>query len=264
MTGKPPIIAIHDLATRFGDTYVHQHLNLEILPGEIISLIGGSGSGKTTLLRQMLGLERPSSGTVTVFGEDVQSDDLRLQQQLRSRWGMLFQQGALFSALTALDNVALPLRELGTLPEDVIRDSALLKLAMVGISAADALKMPANLSGGMVKRVALARALALEPELVFLDEPTAGLDPHLSHEFVEVVRDLHSQLKLTVVMVTHDVETLLALSTRIAVLAEKRVIICAPPAEVMAFPHPFIRQFFQSTALMSNPSATPQEIQHGK
>jgi len=167
------IIRIQNLWTQFGDYVVHQDLNLEIQAGEIVSLVGGSGSGKTTLLRQMLGLEHPTRGTVSVFGEDVQKADPIQLQRLRNRWGMLFQHGALFSALSAFDNVAQPMRELHALPEDLIRDAVLLKLHMVGISAEDGMKMPADLSGGMIKRVALARALALEPELLFLDEPTA-------------------------------------------------------------------------------------------
>jgi phospholipid/cholesterol/gamma-HCH transport system ATP-binding protein len=239
-----PVIQISHLRTQFDDFVVHDDLNLEIHAGEIVSLVGGSGSGKTTLLRQMLGLETPASGTVRVFGEDINDCGAVRRQQLRNRWGMLFQHGALFSALTTLDNVAQPMRELRALPEDLIRDAALLKLSMVGITPKDALKMPADLSGGMVKRVALARALALEPELLFLDEPTAGLDPDLSESFVSLIRGLHQQMRLTVVMVTHDLDTLFALSTQIAVLADKRVIAMGPPQEVIALPHPFIQHFF--------------------
>ncbi|MDB5773623.1 MAG: phospholipid/cholesterol/gamma-HCH transport system ATP-binding protein [Burkholderiales bacterium] len=240
----PPIIQIKDLWTRFDDFVVHQDLSLEVHQGEIVSLVGGSGSGKTTLLRQMLGLEQPTRGSVQVFGEDISRADSARMRQLRWRWGMLFQHGALFSALTAFDNVAQPMRELRTLPEDLIRDAVLLKLHMVGIGSAEAKKMPADLSGGMVKRVALARALALEPELLFLDEPTAGLDPDLSESFVSLIRTLHQEMRLTVVMVTHDLDTLFALSTRIAVLAEKRVIAFGTPEAVLDVPHPFIKQFF--------------------
>lgn len=242
--GAAPIIDVRGLWTAFGAHVVHQDLNLQVFPGEILSLVGGSGSGKTTLLRQILGLSKPTRGTVTVFGEDINGDDSRALQQLRSRWGMLFQRGALFSALNAFDNVAQPLRELRNLPEELIRDAALFKLHLVGITPADALKMPADLSGGMIKRVSLARALALEPELVFLDEPTAGLDPNMARNFVELICTLHQALHLTVVMVTHDLETLLAMSTRIAVLADKHVVACGTPQEVMAVQHPFIEQFF--------------------
>ncbi|WP_420472860.1 ABC transporter ATP-binding protein [Noviherbaspirillum sp. ST9] len=239
-----PIIRIRDLWTQFDQFVIHQDLNLDVNQGEILSLVGGSGSGKTTLLRQMLGLETPTRGHVEVFGEDIHRVGGTRLRQLRNRWGMLFQHGALFSALNALENVAQPMRELRALPDDLVRDAALLKLDMVGITPKDALKMPADLSGGMVKRVALARALALEPELLFLDEPTAGLDPDLSESFVSLISSLHQQMRLTVVMVTHDLDTLFALSTKIAVLAEKRVIALGSPKEVIALPHSFIQRFF--------------------
>jgi phospholipid/cholesterol/gamma-HCH transport system ATP-binding protein len=244
----PDIIEIDGLWTQFDDVVVHQDLQLAVKRGEIVSLVGGSGAGKTTLLRQMLGLEKPARGVVRVFGEDLnpkdQADKGADLQQLRNRWGMLFQHGALFSALTVFDNVAQPMRELRYLPEDLIRDAVLLKLDMVGISVADSQKMPAELSGGMVKRVALARALALEPELLFLDEPTAGLDPNLSDSFVELIRNLHEQLCLTVLMITHDLDTIFALSTQVAVLADKHVVAYGPPAAVLKVEHPFIREFF--------------------
>ncbi|TFW03520.1 ATP-binding cassette domain-containing protein [Oxalobacteraceae bacterium OM1] len=239
-----PVIDIRGLTTQFGDVVVHRDLDLLVRQGDILSLVGGSGSGKTTLLRQMLGLERPARGTVQVLGVDVQRANDAAMQRLRTRWGMLFQHGALFSALNTFENVAQPMRELRTLPEDAIRDAVLLKLDMVGITPRDALKMPADLSGGMVKRVALARALALEPELLFLDEPTAGLDPDRSESFVSLIRDLHAAMRLTVVMVTHDLDTLLALSNRVAVLADKRVIVNAPPQDVIQVRYPFIEHFF--------------------
>lgn len=269
------VIDIRNLWTQFDQFVVHQDLNLTVQQGEILSLVGGSGSGKTTLLRQMLSLERPARGSVHVFGDDINRLDGTARKKLRERWGMLFQHGALFSALTAFDNVAQPMRELRVLPEALIRDAALLKLQMVGITPKDALKMPADLSGGMVKRVALARALALEPELLFLDEPTAGLDPDLSESFVSLIRSLHQQLKLTVVMVTHDLDTLFALSSRIAVLAEKRVIATGTPEEIMAIRHPFIERFFlgargqraQEVLLEKNPEKDVKkttETHHGK
>ena len=239
-----PIIQIEHLASRFGDFVVHDDLNLSIATGEIVALVGGSGSGKTTLLRQILGLEKPAAGCVRVFGEDINGSDSVRLQQLRNRWGMLFQQGALFSALTAFDNVAQPMRELGALPESLIRDAVLLKLQMVGLDAQQGRKMPADLSGGMVKRVALARALALEPELLFLDEPTAGLDPSLSDSFVELIAAMHREMALTVVMVTHDLDTIFALATKIAVLADRHVIAYGTPEEVLAVDHPFIHEFF--------------------
>jgi phospholipid/cholesterol/gamma-HCH transport system ATP-binding protein len=239
-----PIIDIRNLWTQFDRFVVHQEVNLKVMPGEIVSLVGGSGSGKTTLLRQMLGLQKPTRGSVKIFGTDINQASGAALHAMRQRWGMLFQHGALFSALTAFDNVALPMRELRTMPEDLIRDAALLKLNMVGINPEQAMKLPSELSGGMIKRVALARALALEPELIFLDEPTAGLDPALSESFVELIRSLHQKMHLTVIMVTHDLDTLLALSTRIAVLADKQVIAYGTPDNVIAVRHPFIQQFF--------------------
>jgi phospholipid/cholesterol/gamma-HCH transport system ATP-binding protein len=244
MTAAQPIIQIEGLSTRFGDLVVHDKLGMDVQAGEIIALVGGSGSGKTTLLRQVLGLEKPAAGTVRVFGVDVHHADAATLQRLRQRWGMLFQHGALFSALSAFDNVAQPMRELRVLPEELIRDAALLKLQMVDIPPAQAMRMPADLSGGMVKRVALARALALEPELLFLDEPTAGLDPALSESFVQLIAMLHREMHLTVVMVTHDLDTLLALATRIAVLADKRLVAYGSAEEVVRVDHPFIAEYF--------------------
>ncbi|RFP07953.1 MULTISPECIES: ABC transporter ATP-binding protein [unclassified Duganella] len=244
LDGSVPIVEITGLWTKYGRTVVHQDLNLEIEQGEILSIVGGSGTGKTTLLRQMLGLETPARGCVRVFGEDISEVGSEQLQQLRNHWGMLFQQGALYSALTVFDNIAQPMRELHTLPEDLILDAVLLKMNMVGLGPEHANKMPSDLSGGMVKRVALARALALEPKLLFLDEPTAGLDPDLSEAFVSLIKSLHRELGLTVVMVTHDLDTLFALSTRIAVLAEKHVIALGPLRDLLKIDHPFIKEFF--------------------
>lgn len=241
------IIEIEALHTRFGNHVVHRDVNLCVYRGEVLALIGGSGSGKTTLLRQMLGLEEPSQGTVRIFGCSRDDSNFNLQRKnIRSRSGVLFQQGALFSALTVFDNVALPLRELHTLSEDMIRDLVMIKLDMVAIGPEHANKMPAALSGGMIKRVALARALALDPELLFLDEPTAGLDPELSESFVELVLALRSEMDLTIVMVTHDLDTLVALSDRIAVLADQQVVITGTLDEICHFQHPFITSFFKS------------------
>ncbi len=238
------VVEVKGLWTQFGDNVVHRDIDLCVRHGEIMSIVGGSGSGKTTMLRQMIGLERPTRGDVRVFGVSLQSNDLSALRKLRDRWGMLFQEGALFSALTVFDNVALPMRELRLLDEGLVHDLVMMKLDMVGIEPRHASKMPAELSGGMVKRIALARALALEPELLFLDEPTAGLDPDRSESFVTLIQELHRELQLTVVMVTHDLDTLVALSNRVAVLCDQRLEIVGTLDEVVADPHPFIRNFF--------------------
>jgi phospholipid/cholesterol/gamma-HCH transport system ATP-binding protein len=220
---------------------VHQDLDLQVQRGEVLSIVGGSGTGKTVLLRQILGLETPAQGEIEVLGQPVSELGKR---GAASRIGMLFQHGALFSAFSVLENIEFPLRELKTLPPALIREAAMVKLQMVGLKPEDADKAPADLSGGMVKRAALARALIMDPPLLLLDEPTAGLDPDSSDGFVTLLRSLHRDLELTVIMVTHDLDTLFELSTRIAVLADKRVIVAGPPKEVIAFQHPFIHEFF--------------------
>lgn len=238
------IIEVRDLSKRYGSTVVHEHLDFDVRRGEIVSVVGGSGSGKTTLVRQILGLEQPSSGTIRLFGQDTATIDANTARLMRSRLGMLFQHGALFSSLSVFDNIAQPVRELGRVPPALLHDIVMLKLEMVGLPCKHASKMPAALSGGMVKRVGIARALALEPELLFLDEPTAGLDPQSSDEFVELIATLHRALGLTVVMVTHDLDTMAALSTRVAVIADRKVLVAAPIEEAAGVDHPFIREFF--------------------
>ena len=220
---------------------IHKDLSLRIDAGELLSIVGGSGSGKTVLLRKILGLDLPSRGSVSVLGNPAHQQG---EKGAASRVGMLFQHGALFSAFSVLENIAFPLRELKFLPDALVRDAALVKLQMVGLEASQADKMPSDLSGGMVKRVALARALIMDPPLLLLDEPTAGLDPDSADAFCALLRSLHRELGLTVVMVTHDLDTLFELSTRIAVLADKRVVVTGPPRDVIAFPHPFIHDFF--------------------
>ncbi len=239
-----PIIEVEGLWTQFGDHIVHKDLNLSVMPGEVVSLVGGSGSGKTTLMRQILGLERPARGSVKVFGIPLHGSSSQMVQKIRKRWGVLFQEGALYSALSVYDNIALPLRELRAFDEDFVHDMVMLKLDMVDIERRHSAKMPADLSGGMIKRIALARALVLEPELVFLDEPTAGLDPDRSESFVKLIRSLHQKLNLTVVMVTHDLDTLVSLSDKIAVLAEQKLIVYGSLEEAIAVKHPFILNFF--------------------
>lgn len=244
MAAKSCIIEIDGLWVQYGDTVVLEDVSLCVQHGEVLALVGGSGSGKTTLLRNILGLETPSRGRVKVFGVPPHEGDPQARLELRNRWGVLFQGGALYSALTVFDNIALPLRELHVLDEASIRTLVRLKLDMVQIEFKHAGKMPAELSGGMVKRVALARAMALEPELLLLDEPTAGLDPELSESFVKLIGDLRKELSFTVVMVTHDIDTLFALGDRIAVLADRRLIATGPLKTVMQLDHPFIRKFF--------------------
>jgi phospholipid/cholesterol/gamma-HCH transport system ATP-binding protein len=241
---KEVIIQVKNLRTQFGRTVIHNDLNLTIYRGEILSIVGGSGTGKTVLLRQMLQLERPTQGSISIFGVDINHANDVQAAYFRSRSGMLFQHGALYSALTVFDNVAAPMRELKILPPDLIRDAVYLKLDMAGIAPEHAQKMPASLSGGMVKRVALARALALEPDVLFLDEPTSGLDPDSSDTFVELIQSLHKELGFTVVMVTHDLDSLFALSSRIAVLADKHIIALGTVKEVIQCQHPFIQHYF--------------------
>ena len=240
-----PVVEIRHLSSVFNlpdrKLVVHKDLSLTVERGEVLSIVGGSGSGKTVLLRQILGLERPAGGEVRIMGQPAEALS---RHGASSRVGMLFQHGALFSAFTVLENVAFPLRELKTLPARLIEEAAMVKLQMVGLKPGDAAKMPSELSGGMIKRAALARALIMDPPLLLLDEPTAGLDPDSSDGFVRLLRSLHRDLALTVVMVTHDLDTLFELSTRIAVIAEQRVIVAAPPREVVAFRHPFIEEFF--------------------
>lgn len=242
---EEPVIELEGVVTRFGRNVVHDGVALRIARGEMVSLVGGSGSGKTTLLRHLIGLTRPAAGRVMLFGEPLLSGSIQQQRARRRRFGVLFQHGALFSALNVAENIAFPLRELGIATRGEIRDLVAQKMAMVELEPAHALLMPAELSGGMVKRVALARALVLEPELLLLDEPTAGLDPDRSALFVELIRSLQRRLHLTVVLVTHDIDTLVALSTRIAVLADRRIVSYAPLEDTLKVDHPFIQRFFR-------------------
>jgi phospholipid/cholesterol/gamma-HCH transport system ATP-binding protein len=244
VTNPDAVIEVEKLWTRRGGLTIHRDLNLRIGRGEIVGMVGGSGSGKTTLLRVIIGLDAPARGRVRLFGVDPlrapRVDRLRMQR----RFGTLFQNGALFSALSVFENVALPLRELKYLDESIIRDLVMLKLYLVDIEPQHATKMPAELSGGMAKRIALARAMALDPELLVLDEPTAGLDPDLSRGFVKLIKTLSREHALTVFMVTHDLDMLATLATRVAVLADGRVAVDGPLDAVKASGHPFVAGFF--------------------
>ena len=245
MSATDAVIELRDVCTRLGDQWVHQNVDLRVERGDLLALVGGSGAGKTTLLRQMIGLLEPTLGDVLLFGAPLHSGSRTERFARLRRMGVLFQQGALYSALTLFENIAFPLREFGGLHEDEIRALVLSKMELVELKPQHASLMPAQLSGGMVKRAALARALALEPELLLLDEPTAGLDPERSAGFVRLIRELHASLGLTVVFVTHDLETLAALANRIAVLAEHRILAIGTLDEIHAVKHPFIQKFFR-------------------
>lgn len=237
-------IEARGIHTVLGGHEIHHALDLVVTRGELLALVGGSGSGKTALLRHLVGLTRPAAGTVKMFGVDLARAKAGHRRAVLRRIGMLFQNGALFSALSVFDNIALPLRELRLLPEDMIRDLVMYKLSLVELEPQHLVLMPAELSGGMVKRVALARALALDPELLILDEPTAGLDPDRSRAFVELVRRLSANFGLTLLMVTHDVEMLTELASHVAVLADKRIVAHTTLVEAVEVDHPFVRNFF--------------------
>ena len=239
-------IAIHIryLKTAYGSQVVHEHLDLDVRTGEVLGVIGPSGTGKSVLLRAIVGLKPPDEGTIEVFGEDVtglHGEELRKVQTL---WGIMFQDGALFSNLTVRENVMVPMKEHTDLPASLMRELADQKIRMSGLETSAGEKYPSDLSGGMRKRVALARALALDPPLLFLDEPTAGLDPITAAGFDELVRDLQASLDLTVFLVTHDVDTLTAVCDRIAVLGDKHVLAVDTMDELRRNDHPWIKEYF--------------------
>jgi len=238
------VIEVRGLLNRIGRTILHRGLDLEVRRDEVLTLVGGSGSGKTQLLRVILGLKQAAGGTVRVFGVDWRSGDPEEIHEARQRMGMLFQNGALYSALTVYENIAFPLRERRGLDEEAVRAIVHAKLAQVELEPQHGKLLPANLSGGMVKRVSLARALALSPDLLILDEPTAGLDPDRSEKFVRLIRELREEHRFAVLMVTHDLDTLNDLSTRVAVLADQHIIACGALDEVRELPHRFVQNFF--------------------
>jgi phospholipid/cholesterol/gamma-HCH transport system ATP-binding protein len=240
------VIEVDGVVTRFGAQTVHDGLNLQVRRGELVALIGGSGSGKSVLLREILGLQRPTAGTVHLLGTDMWHANEEQLAATRKRFGMMFQEGALFSSLDVAGNVATPLLEHTDTPAELLPRLVNLRLALAGLSSDVGAKMPSQLSGGMKKRAALARALALEPEVLFLDEPTSGLDPITARAFDELVAFLNRDLGLTVLMVTHDLDTLLSITRRIVVLGSGKVLADGTAEEVMAVDDPWIQSYFSS------------------
>lgn len=238
------IIAVKDLRVRLGGQWVHNGLNLSVKRGEILGIVGSSGSGKTTLLREMLLLQRPDAGSIRVFDEELTTAPPEKLLQIQRRWGVLFQQNALFSSLTVLENAAFPLKEHTTLDSETTQDLALLKILLVGLASEAAAKYPAELSGGMQKRAALARAIVLDPEILFLDEPTAGLDPDSASGLDELILDLQTTMGLTVIIVTHDLDTLWRVTNRVAFLAEGKVLCVDTMPNLVKNPHKLIQEFF--------------------
>jgi len=239
------LICVRGLKNGFGDQIVHEGLDLDVKKGEILGVVGGSGTGKSVLMRSIIGLQKPFEGEITVFGESMIDRSEDEATAIRKRWGILFQGGALFSTLTVAENVQVPLREFyGTLSKSLLDEIAAYKVVMTGLSADAGPKYPSELSGGMKKRAGLARALALDPELLFLDEPTAGLDPIGAAAFDELTSELQKTLGLTVFLITHDLDTLYAICDRVAVLADKKVIAIGTIEELLATDHPWIQEYF--------------------
>ena len=237
-------ISVRDLVVGFGDKIIMDGLDLDVLKGEVLGFVGGSGMGKSVLTRTILGLVQKRAGSITVFGQDLDTATPAAFAQLQRRFGVMFQQGALLSGLTVKQNVQIPMREHLRLSKTLADELAMLKIGLVGLPADAANKTPAELSGGMIKRAALARALALDPELLFLDEPTSGLDPIGAAAFDELIATLQKTLGLTVFMVTHDLDSLYAICDRVAALADRKVIAIGPMETMLASRHPWLRAYF--------------------
>ncbi len=241
-----PVILARGITTRFGSQTVHKDLDLTINQGELVALIGGSGTGKSVLLREIIGLQRPTAGAVELLGTDVWNASQAELAAVRRRFGMMFQDGALFSSLTVAGNVAVPLHESGLVPDEMIGPLVALRLTQAGLPSDAAAKMPSELSGGMRKRAAIARALALEPEVLFLDEPTSGLDPITARAFDRLLESLCEDLGITVVLVTHDLDTLMTIVRRIVVLGGGRIVADGDLAHILASGDPWVREYFSS------------------
>ncbi len=239
-----PIIEIRGLRTYLGGQWVHDGIDLDIFPGEILAIVGGSGTGKSTLLRNIIMLQRPTEGTINMLGREITSYGPTELRSLERNWGVTFQHSALFSSLTLLENVSFPLFEHTALSKKLIHELALLKIVMTGLDADAAIKYPAELSGGMQKRAALARALALDPQLLFLDEPTAGLDPQGASGLDELVLQLKENLGLTIVMVTHDLDTLWRVADRVAFLGEGKLLCLGTMSELVGSQQPIVKEYF--------------------
>lgn len=240
------IIEIINLNNKFGSQWVHRDLNLNIPKGEIIAIIGGSGSGKTTLIRSVLMLQQPTSGTIKVFGQKLHNINHMAAQKIRSRWGMLFQHSALFSALNVLENIMFPMQELTHLSPSQMEDLAKLKIALVGLPPHAAYMYPAELSGGMQRRAAAARALAMDPELLFLDEPTTGLDPISARQFDDLIVVLRKSLNLTIVIISHDIASLERCTDRVAFIGNGKILAFEPIQDLKKNPEPLIKEYFKN------------------
>ena len=241
-----PIIEIHGLKNYLGGAWVHDDVNLTVNKGEILAIIGGSGSGKTTILRSLLMLQKPTAGLIKIFGQDIKSLSNQETDALRHRWGMMFQHSALFSAMTVLENIMFPMTEFTQLDKKFIHELAMLKIKLVGLPKEASGKYPAELSGGMQRRAAAARAIAMDPELLFLDEPTTGLDPHSARQFDDLILFLRDTLNLTIVMVSHDFESLKKTSDRIAFVGRGKILSVEPIPELMKNSDPLIADYFSN------------------